>query len=80
DAISSIAATVEKMKPDDSARSDSIWDFAELKFEERRSSQLLERTLEENGFVVRRGVASMETAFIGQAGSGKPEIAFLGEF
>ncbi|TCV69325.1 aldehyde dehydrogenase family protein [Neorhizobium sp. S3-V5DH] len=80
DAISSIAATIEKMKPDYIALSDSIWDFAELKFEEQRSSQLLARTLEENSFAVRRGVASMETAFIGEAGSGKPVIAFLGEF
>ncbi|NNH33252.1 amidohydrolase, partial [Rhizobium sp. SEMIA 4085] len=80
DAISSIAATVEKMKPDYIALSDSIWDFAELKFEERCSSQLLARTLEENGFVVRRGIAAMETAFIGEFGSGKPGIAFLGEF
>lgn len=69
DAISSIAATIEKMKPDYTALSDSIWNFAELKFEERRSSQLLARTLEENGFAVRRGVAGMETALIGQAGS-----------
>ncbi|MGO8264470.1 amidohydrolase, partial [Rhizobium ruizarguesonis] len=45
DAIGSIAATIEKMKPDYIAISDSIWDFAELKFEERRSSQLLARTL-----------------------------------
>jgi aminobenzoyl-glutamate utilization protein B len=80
DAISTIAAKIEGMKPDFTRMSDSIWDLAELKFEERRSSDLLATTLEAYGFSVRRGVADMETAFIGEFGSGKPVIAFLGEF
>lgn len=37
DAVMSIAAEVEAMKPDFTTLSDSIWDFAELKFEERQS-------------------------------------------
>ncbi|WCK04191.1 M20 family metallopeptidase [Agrobacterium tumefaciens] len=80
DAVMSIAAEVEGMKPDFTTLSDSIWDFAELKFEERQSAGILARALEENGFAVRRGVAGMETAFIGEFGSGKPVIALLGEF
>ncbi|PZP52881.1 MAG: amidohydrolase [Agrobacterium fabrum] len=80
DAVMSIAAEIEVMKPDFTTLSDSIWDFAELKFEERQSAGVLAGALEENGFAVRRGVAGMETAFIGEFGSGKPVIAFLGEF
>ena len=80
DAVMSIAAEVEVMKPDFTTLSDSIWDFAELKFEEQQSAGVLAGALEENGFAVRRGVAGMETAFIGEFGSGKPVIAFLGEF
>ncbi|WP_142780474.1 M20 family metallopeptidase [Agrobacterium sp. T29] len=80
DAVMSIAAEVETMKPDFTTLSDSIWDFAELKFEEQQSAGVLAAALEENGFAVRRGVAGMETAFIGEFGSGKPVIAFLGEF
>ncbi len=80
DAVMSIAAAVEAMKPDFTTLSDNIWDFAELKFEERQSAGVLAAALEENGFDVRRGVAGMETAFIGEFGSGKPVIAFLGEF
>lgn len=80
DAVMSIAVEVEAMKPDFTTLSDSIWDFAELKFEERQSAGVLAAALEENGFAVRRGVAGMETAFIGEFGSGKPVIAFLGEF
>ncbi|MFB9950585.1 M20 family metallopeptidase [Rhizobium puerariae] len=80
EAVQSIAAAIEAMKPEFTTLSDSIWEFAELKFEEKRSSELLAQTLEENGFLLRRGVAGMETAFIGDFGSGKPVIAFLGEF
>ncbi|MCZ7935210.1 M20 family metallopeptidase [Agrobacterium leguminum] len=80
DAVMSIAAEVETMKPDFTTLSDRIWDFAELKFEEQQSAGVLAGALEENGFAVRRGVAGMETAFIGEFGSGKPVIAFLGEF
>ncbi|MGK9042724.1 amidohydrolase [Rhizobium sp. SA279] len=80
DAVMSIAAEVEAMKPDFITLSDSIWDFAELKFEEQQSAGVLAGALEENGFAVRRGVAGMETAFIGEFGSGKPVIALLGEF
>ncbi|MFJ6325107.1 MULTISPECIES: M20 family metallopeptidase [unclassified Rhizobium] len=80
DALVAIAEAIEVMKPDFTKLSDSIWDFAEVKFEERRSSELLARTLEDNGFAVRRAVAGMDTAFIGDFGTGKPVIAFLGEF
>lgn len=80
DAVTSIANAIEKMKPEFSELSNKIWDFAELKFEERRSSDMLAKALEENGFAVRRGVAGMDTAFIGEFGSGKPVIALLGEF
>lgn len=79
-AVESIAQAVDAMRPTYSALSDSIWEFAELKFQEQRSSYMLAGALEEAGFSVRRGVADMETAFIAEAGSGKPVIAFLGEF
>ncbi|MGV1925420.1 M20 family metallopeptidase [Agrobacterium tumefaciens] len=80
EAVMSIADEIESMKPHFTTLSDSIWDFAELKFEERQSAGVLANALEENGFVVRRGVAGMDTAFIGEFGHGKPVIAFLGEF
>lgn len=80
EAVMAIAEAIEVMKPDFTKLSDSIWDFAELKFEETRSSEVLARALEDNGFSVRRGVAGMDTAFVGDFGAGKPVIAFLGEF
>lgn len=60
--------------------SDSIWEFAEIRFQEFQSADLLCRTLRDYGFRVTRPVAGIETAFVGEYGSGKPVIAFLGEF
>lgn len=57
-----------------------IWDYAETCFQEHRSSRALESLLEQEGFRVQRDVAGMETAFIAEAGSGKPVIGFLGEY
>lgn len=41
--------------------SDSIWNFAELGMQEFRSSALLIKTLEDEGFNVEKGVAGMPT-------------------
>lgn len=60
--------------------SDKIWDYAEIHFEEYQSSKLLCEMLENEGFAVERGIAGMETAFVGSFGHGKPVIAILGEF
>ena len=60
--------------------SDCIWEYAETKFEEFRSAELICKTLEEEGFNVERGVAGLETAFIGNYGNGGPVIAILGEY
>ncbi|WP_280166058.1 M20 family metallopeptidase [Priestia aryabhattai] len=60
--------------------SDRIWDYAETRFEEYRSAELLCEALESEGFSVERGVGGIETAFIGSYGFGKPIVAILGEF
>lgn len=59
---------------------DKIWDFAEVKNKEYKSSSLLKSVLRDNGFRVTENVADLETSFIGEWGNGKPVIAFLGEF
>lgn len=60
--------------------SDSIWGFAELGLQEFRSSAILIRTLEEEGFSVEKGVAGIPTCFVATWGKGKPVIGFLGEY
>ncbi len=60
--------------------SDRIWELAELGLQEFKSSALLADTLEENGFVVERGIAGMPTAFMATYGSGHPIIGIMGEY
>ncbi|MBN2229517.1 MAG: amidohydrolase [Candidatus Thorarchaeota archaeon] len=60
--------------------SDKIWNLAELGLVEYKSSEILAKSLEENGFKVRRGVAEMPTAFVASWGSGKPIIGVQGEY
>ena len=57
-----------------------IWDWAEVGFQEEKSSALLQTTLKEEGFEIVSGVAGMPTAFIASYGSGLPVIAVLAEF
>lgn len=60
--------------------SDDIWDAAETAFEEYQSAEVLCKALEAEGFAVSRGIAGIETAFSGKAGSGGPVVGILGEF
>ena len=57
-----------------------IWGFAEVGYQETRSSALLRSELERAGFRMTAGVAGMPTAFTAEYGSGKPVIAIIGEF
>ncbi len=57
-----------------------IWGFAEVGFQEVKSSALLQQELKAAGFQVRSGVADIPTAFVATYGSGKPVVAIVGEF
>jgi aminobenzoyl-glutamate utilization protein B len=57
-----------------------IWSFAELGYQEEKSSALLQEQLRAAGFTVRSGVADIPTAFVASWGSGKPVIGIVGEF
>ena len=60
--------------------SDRIWEFAETRFDEFQSAELLIELLESEGFTIEKGVAGLETGFIASYGSGLPVIALLGEY
>jgi len=62
------------------AIANNIWQFAEVGFQETKSSALLQETLVQAGFKIEKGVAGMPTAFVASYGSGKPVIGILGEF
>jgi len=60
--------------------SDSIWEFAESRFQEYQSSNTQQEYLKSQGFSIRSNLSGEETAFIAEWGEGKPVIAFVGEF
>src|SRR5207237_1420971 len=57
-----------------------IWSFAEVGYQEQKSSALLQSELKAAGFTVKAGVAEIPTAFVAAWGSGKPVIGIVGEF
>jgi aminobenzoyl-glutamate utilization protein B len=58
----------------------SIWEYAEVGYQETKSTALLQQELKNAGFTVEAGVAGIPTAFVATAGSGKPVIGILAEF
>ncbi len=57
-----------------------IWNYAEVGFQETKSTALLQAKLKQEGFMVEAGVAGMPTAFVASYGSGSPVIGVLAEF
>ena len=57
-----------------------IWEWAEVGYQETRSSALLQQALAGEGFEVSAGVAGIPTAFIAEYGMGAPTIGILAEF
>ncbi len=72
--------SIDARKDHYTAVAKQIWDYAELGFQEEKSSALLQKTLGDAGFTVERGVAGMPTAFTASYGTGRPVIGVLGEF
>ena len=58
----------------------TIWNYAEIGYQEYKSSQLLQDILKNEGFTLEVGVAGLSTGFVASYGSGKPVISMLAEF
>lgn len=58
----------------------SIWNWAEVGYQEVKSSALLQKELATAGFRVEAGVAGMPTAFVASWGKGEPVIGILAEY
>lgn len=56
------------------------WENPELGFKEFKSSNLLQKELDKEGFNIQTEVADMPTAFVASYGAGKPVIGILAEF
>ena len=75
-----IGAMIDQRSSEYTKISDAIWEYAEPRFQEYESSKLQQKFLESRGFSIKADLAGEETAFIAEWGSGKPILAFLGEF
>lgn len=75
-----IQNSIEKRAKEYENIAKSIWNFAEVGYQEEKSSKLLKETLSNEGFSISSGVANIPTAFVAEYGSGKPIIGILAEF
>ena len=57
-----------------------IWNYAELGYLELKSSDALAKSLRDQGFQIKKGVAGIPTAFVAEFNNGGPVIGILGEF
>lgn len=75
-----ILENLDKKSENYSAIAQEIWNLAEMGYQEEQSSALLQKTLSDAGFTIKKGVAGIPTAFIAEYGSGSPIIAIMGEY
>ena len=58
----------------------TLWEYAEVGYQEERSSALLQSALTAEGFTIEAGVAGIPTAFVASYGDTGPVIGILAEF
>ena len=71
---------VEQRRSEAIAIASDLFDYAELGYQEVKSSARLATYLEKHGFAVTNAVAGMPTSFIASRGAGKPVVAILAEY
>lgn len=75
-----VISAIEKQRERWAACARDIWSYAEVGYQEEKSSARLQKELTEAGFEVRAQVADIPTAFVASYGSGRPIIAILAEY
>jgi aminobenzoyl-glutamate utilization protein B len=80
ESVKRIAAIIEQKRDLFIGVSEHIWEFAETRYEEVQSAELISRVLEQEGFEVQRAAGGIPTAVVGSYGQGEPVIAILGEY
>ena len=76
----SVLASVRAHADAYTALSDAIWDHPQVNFHEDFAAGAIRDALTQNGFTVQDRLGDLPNAFRAQYGSGRPVIAFLGEF
>jgi aminobenzoyl-glutamate utilization protein B len=80
DARTAMLQGIDARRESYAAVAKQIWAFAEVGYQEEKSSALLQQQLRAAGFEVKAGVADIPTAFVATWGSGKPIIGIVGEY
>lgn len=75
-----ILQSIEEHRAEYSDLAQQIWKYAELGYQEEKSSKLLQEHLLRAGFSIDEGVAEIPTAFVASYGQGNPIIGILAEY
>jgi len=78
--MAEISALIDARSGESAKTARQLWEWAELGYQEQKSSDLLKQTLQANDFKISSGVADIPTAFIAEFGTGGPVIAILAEY
>jgi amidohydrolase len=77
--LEQIVAAANSLTPEILRIVHTLYGEPEISLQEKNAAKLLTGILEDSGFVLKRGVAGMETAFIGKSGNGTLSIALIAE-
>jgi aminobenzoyl-glutamate utilization protein B len=80
DVMSQISSLIDARSDESAKTARQIWEWAEVGYQEHKSSDLLKQSLKANGFKITSGVADIPTAFTAEFGSSGPVIAILAEY
>ena len=80
DTMAEISALIDARSTESAKTARQLWEWAEVGYQEEKSSNLLQQALKSNGFKITSGVADIPTAFTAEFGEGGPVIAILAEY
>ena len=80
DTMAEISALIDARSTESAKTARQLWEWAEVGYQEEKSSNLLQQALKSNGFKITSGVADIPTAFTAEFGKGGPVIAILAEY
>ena len=80
DTMAEISALIDSRAVETAKTARQLWEWAEVGYQEQKSSDLLKQSLKANGFQITSGVAGIPTAFTAEYGKGGPVIAILAEY
>ena len=80
DVMNDISALIDARSDKAAQNARQLWEWAEVGYQEQKSSGLLQSELKAHGFTITPGVAEIPTAFVAEYGDGGPVIAILAEY